>query len=470
MAQVPLFDELNRLITVAGIEIRTESFRLPPDSAGGLCRIRGRDLVLLHSGASHAERAEALIEVLEHLGLERLGLKGSDLSAALLARLNRRGQISWPGREQLPSLSKTAGVPGRSHLRIVPSPPSLATLTTLGVGGAPDDFIRAQSEDQVREAARAVKSAGDVLYALGGGSNLVVSDKGIDGTVLKVDIKGISAQSRGDELLVTAGAGEIWHDFAERMSNEGYAGLECLGGIPGSVGATPLQNVGAYGQEVSQTIENVRVLDRASLEVRNFDNASCNFGYRTSCFKTTERDRYIVLSVTYRLKKNGSPTIHYEELRRRLGPNPPLTLREVFNTVVDLRRDKSMIHDPADENGRSCGSFFVNAQVSPSTVEAVAQKVGQRPPTYEAMDGLVKLPSAWLIEHAGIKRGFRLGRAGISTKHTLAIVAHPGATATEVIRVAIHVRDTVRSAFEIDLSPEPIFWGFYETHGGLPAV
>jgi UDP-N-acetylmuramate dehydrogenase len=470
MAQGPLFDELNRLITLAGIEIRTESFRLPPESAGGLCRIRGRDLVLLHSGASQAERAEALIEVLEHLGLERLGLKGSDLSAPLLARLNRRGQMSWPGRNESPRLSKPGGVPARTHLRIVPSPPLLATLTTLGVGGAPDDFIRAQSEDQVLEAAHAVHSAGHRLYALGGGSNLVVSDKGVDGTVLKIDIKGISTQTLGEERLVTVGAGENWHDFAEAMTAEGLSGLECLGGIPGSVGATPVQNVGAYGQEVSQTIESVRVLDRASLQVRTFDSSACKFGYRSSYFKTTGKDGYIVLSVTYRLRKGGSPALRYGELTRRFEGTQEPNLREVFDAVVQLRRDKSMVYDPADENGRSCGSFFVNAQVPPETAEAVAQKVGHPPPTYEGEGGLVKLPSAWLIEQAGIKKGFRLGRAGLSTKHTLAIVAHPGATATEVIRAAVHVRDTVRSAFGVDLSPEPNFWGFSVTHGGLPTV
>lgn len=468
MAQGPLFQELNRLISGAGIEIRTENFRLPPESAGGLCRIEGRYLVLLHSGASRAERAEALLEVLEHLGLERLGVHREDISAELLARLTRRGHMPRHHAEDT-TISKPAPTSPHKHLRLVPSPPLLAKLTTLGVGGAPDDFIAATTEDQVLEVTRSVQRTGDELFPLGGGSNLVVADSGINGTVLKMDLKGIFIEQEGEEVLVRAAAGESWHDFAQQMSAEGYSGIECLGGIPGSVGATPIQNVGAYGQEVSQTIEGVRVLDRASLQFRDLEHSDCKFTYRGSIFKNADSGRYIVVSVTYRLKRGGEPSLHYGELLRHFGArkNKP-SLLEVFNSVVELRRGKSMVHDPKDENGRSCGSFFLNVQLPQAQVDAIALQVGESPPSFSGEGGLIKLPSAWLIERAGLHRGFRLGRAGLSSKHTLAIVAHDGATSADVLRVARHVRDRVRSTFGVELTPEPNFWGFHRLDGGLP--
>src|SRR5690606_29619061 len=440
-------------------------------NAGGLCKMRGKDLILLHSGASKPEQAEALLEVLEGLGLVRLGLSGADLSPGLLARLNRRGKMPWPHKSEAPSLAKAPARQGRDHLTIIQSPTFLSQWTTLGVGGPAQFFVQARTEEDVIETAWRSQVEGLPLFLLGGGSNIVVSDQGVSGIVLRMALPGIRLSRSGEYVLATVAAGENWHAFAQKMSREGYAGLECLGGIPGSVGATPVQNVGAYGQEVAETIDEVRALHRETLEVETFNNEQCKFRYRGSLFKSEAKDCYIILSVRFRLKVGGQPSLRYGELTQHFAQTLPRpTLSQVFEAVVALRRTKSMVLDPTDENGRSCGSFFVNVQVPREKVEDIAHLVGTSPPSFECEEGLLKIPSAWLIERAGFHKGQRWGKVGLSSKHTLCIVAHEGASAQEVLKLAHLIQSRVLDRFGVRLNPEPQFWGFEAANGGLPPL
>ncbi|GEM_PF-2180 len=471
MASRSLFDELSALLRSAGLEIRTESFKNPPDSAGGFCRIRGKNLVLLHSGASPAERASALIEVVEQVGLDHLGAKGVDLSPELLARLNRRGQMSWPHKSDAPPIAKT-DTTAPADLRLVHPDHKLSRYTTMGLGGEANSFVRAQKTTDVVDAVRQTNDQETPLFVLGGGSNLVVADAGVQGTVLKIELRGIEVRSKRDVVLVTVGAGENWHDFAQQMTAAHFAGVECLGGIPGSVGATPIQNVGAYGQEVSQTIQSVTVLDRNTLEVKKLSNKKCAFSYRSSVFKRSSKDRYIVLTVTFSLRPDGRPCIRNGELSRTLeAQGDAHSLQDVFDTVVNLRRKKSMVFDPADENSRSCGSFFVNAQVTEAIFQQISQEFGAPPPHFPGEKGLIKIPSAWLIEQSGFPKGYSIGGAvGLSTKHTLALVSHSGASATELVTFARHIRQKVEERMHVRLAPEPNFWGFSPLSDGLPSL
>ncbi len=468
MDETALFDEICALLIASGIEIRTERFKLPPESAGGLCRLAGKHLVLLHSGASKAEKSRALLEVVEEIGLERLGIAGAALSPTLLSRLNRRGQMPWPHRSEAPPVAKpVGGGPSRSgHLKLLMAPPDLAHLTTVGLGGPPDHFERVTSEDDLVRLVRQTKKDSEDLYILGGGSNVVVADSGIRGTVAKIELSGIDIREQRGKTLVVAQAGENWSDFVRSMTERGYAGVECLGGIPGSVGATPIQNVGAYGQEVSQTITEVRVLNRKSLKIRTLKNAECAFGYRTSLFKERAKDDYIVLSVSFALDEGGPPSVNYTELRNMVGHTP--SLRATFDAVVELRKKKSMVYDASDPNHRSCGSFFVNAQIPEEQAQKIAEEVDSNVPRFPGDNGLVKIPSAWLIERTGFGKGHRHGRVGLSTKHALCLVAHEGATSTELVEFAMLIRQRVEERFSIRLVPEPNFWGFDQLDERLP--
>lgn len=480
MDEASQFRELSGLLERAGIELRIEPFQTPPDSAGGLCYVFGKKVVLLDKNASTAERARALLEVIERVGLDDLGVVGSDLSPALLAALNRRGQMVWPHKSQAPSLAKTEAR-DKVRLRLVKAPPPLSHTTTMRLGGSPDQWVRASREEQVLEIASLAREGDIPLHILGGGSNVIVADAGVRGIVLHLETKGIEIERRGTVAWVTAQAGENWHQFVTKMTNLGFSGLECLAGIPGDVGASPIQNVGAYGQQVDSTIRNVRVLCRKTMQIRELDNPSCEFSYRDSIFKARHKDEFIVLSVTFELAIDGPPTVVYPELGRRIaaesksGSAP--TLRAVYDAVLALRKEKSMLLDPGDENGRSCGSFFVNAIVDRATADRISRVAGQTVPTFpvDARDdpggggsSAVKVPAAWLIERSGFLRGFRLGNAGLSTKHALCIVALPKATSRDVIVLAKHVRDRVESKFGVRLVPEPNFWGFSEMDSGLP--
>jgi UDP-N-acetylmuramate dehydrogenase len=368
----------------------------------------------------------------------------------------------------------------------------LAPLTTLGVGGPARYFAEAADEAAVVEAFRFAEARGVPLFVMGGGSNLLVADRGVDALVLRVRVRGIELlRGRGEDggggktggggedggggdagrALVRAGAGEAWDDLVARSVAEGWAGVECLSGIPGDVGATPIQNVGAYGQEVAETIVEVRAIDRATGAAVVLSGADCGFGYRDSRFKRAWRGRYVITAVTFALRPGGAATVRYPELQRALaapagGAAPPLD--EVRSTVIALRRAKSMVLDPADENGRSAGSFFMNPTLAPGAAAAVIARIeaagvlapGEAIPRYPADGGRVKLSAAWLIERAGFAKGTRHGAAGISTRHTLALVNRGGATAEELLGLARRVRRGVLDRFGVALSAEPDLVGF----------
>jgi len=338
----------------------------------------------------------------------------------------------------------------------------LAPRCTMGVGGAARFFAEASDESAVAAAARWAESRRVPLYVLGGGSNLVVADEGVDGLVLQITIRGVTSRAAGDAVEVSVGAGEPWDAFVQRAVMNGWAGLECLSGIPGLVGATPIQNVGAYGQEVSETVTAVRVLDRRSGDVVTLAAAECAFGYRTSRFKTGDPDRFIVLAVTYRLTRDGAPTVRYADLERdleRRGLARP-SLGDVRASVVAIRKSKSMVLDPGDPNRRSCGSFFLNPLVDAATLERVERAVGDATmPRWPDASGCVKLSAAWLIERAGFRRGEGPGPVALSTRHSLAIVCHEGARASDVAAFAREIRSRVEARFGLTLAPEPVFWG-----------
>ena len=345
----------------------------------------------------------------------------------------------------------------------------LAGLSTLGVGGPARYYVRAASVESVAEAVSWARAEDRPLLFLGGGSNLVVSDEGFPGLVVHLQIRGVEALPTEGAVELTAGAGEPWDALVERAVSEGWAGVECLSGIPGLVGATPMQNVGAYGQDVSETITRVRVLDLRSGEVTELDRQECRFGYRDSRFKREDRGRYVILGVTYRLRPGGPPSIRYADLERHFAAQNvgAPTLADTRRAVIDVRRRKSMVIDPDDPNRRSVGSFFMNPVVPTSEaqrLEAAVRADGtlaadEKMPAFPAADGRIKLSAAWLIERAGLQRGYRRGRAGISTNHTLAIVNCGGATAQEVVALAREIRGRVRDRFGITLMPEPVFVG-----------
>ena len=336
----------------------------------------------------------------------------------------------------------------------------LSELTTLGVGGAARHYARAERESDVLEALRFAEREGIPLRVLGGGSNVVVSDETFPGLVLHMATRGFALERGGDTVALVASAGEPWDETVARSVAENLQGLECLSGIPGLVGATPLQNVGAYGQDVSETIESVRALDRRTGVVREFSNAECHFEYRQSLFKTTEVDRYVVLSVRFLLRRGAAPKVAYAELAQRLAGRATPSLSEVRSSVLELRRAKSMLAEPGDPNRRSCGSFFLNPVLAPADYErVVARADGVKVPSYPQPDGRVKVAAAFLIERAGFARGSRHGNVGQSTEHALALVCHDGATARELVDYSARVRAGVREKFGVELVPEPVFWG-----------
>jgi UDP-N-acetylmuramate dehydrogenase len=337
----------------------------------------------------------------------------------------------------------------------------LAPLTTLGVGGPARWFVEAADEATVLAAHAWARARGVGLRILGGGSNVVVADAGVDALVVRLDLRGVTTRTMGDAVEVSAAAGEPWDDLVRATVERGWAGLECLSGIPGLVGATPIQNVGAYGQEVSDTVVAVRALDTRAGEVATLAAADCGFTYRDSRFKSAEPGRWVVLAVTYRLRPAGGPNLGYADVARYLaehGVSAP-TLGDVRSAVLAIRRSKSMVIDPADPNRRSCGSFFLNPILDPAAAEAVLTRAGDAAmPRWPQADGRVKLSAAWLIERAGFTRGHRVGPVGLSTRHTLALVAHDGALAADVLGFAGRVRDAVELRFGVRLMTEPVVW------------
>ena len=331
----------------------------------------------------------------------------------------------------------------------------LGLLTTIGIGGPARLFVRATTVDEVREVVSWAADQGDELFVLAGGSNLVIADEGFDGVVMQIALRGITVESEdATSVIVRVAAGERWDDFVAMAAAHGWAGIECLSGIPGSAGATPIQNVGAYGQEVSETIIRVEVLERDTGRVVTLTNWDCGFSYRNSIFKSAARDRYVVLGVTFRLTPNGAPAVRYPELQKLAGSAS--TLQQVRDAVIAVRRRKAMVIDPADPDTRSDGSFFMNPIVSRAEFEKIAH---HDMPHFPSGDE-VKLSAAWLIEHAGFHKGWTHGNVGLSSKHTLAIVNRGGGTAREVIELMQLIQSAVREKFGLELHPEPNFVGF----------
>ncbi|MDH3497334.1 MAG: UDP-N-acetylmuramate dehydrogenase [Gemmatimonadota bacterium] len=342
----------------------------------------------------------------------------------------------------------------------------LAPLTTLKLGGPARYIVDGATADDARAALDFARALALPLLVLGGGSNVVLPDAGFPGVVLHMTADDLAFASAGDAVEVTAGAGLSWDTLVADAVRRGLAGIECLSGIPGTVGGTPIQNVGAYGQEVAETLGRVTCLDRRTLDVVEFGTAECGFAYRWSRFKGADRDRYVVLGVQLRLRADRMPTLRYPELTAAVervgglaGLSPAAQVRRVRETVLTLRRSKAMVIDPTDPDTRSVGSFFLNPVLSPAAfadLEARWRAGGGDGaiPTFSVPDG-VKVPAAWLVERAGFPKGTRRRGVGISSHHALALVNYDGTTA-DLLALADEIRAAVAARFGVELRPEPV--------------
>ncbi len=336
----------------------------------------------------------------------------------------------------------------------------LADHTTLRIGGPARTWLEPQTEADLIAVVRSADEAGEPLLVLGGGSNVVVGDAGFDGTVVHTGgLRGVHTDDVAacSGAFLTVAAGERWDAFVATTIGAGQVGIEALSGIPGLVGATPIQNVGAYGQEVAQTIARVRVYDRIERRVVTRSAVECRFGYRTSLFKAAP-GRFVVLSVSFQFRLGAlSAPIRYAELARTLGiaPGERAPMDEVREAVLGLRRSKGMVLDSDDRDTWSAGSFFTNPIIDAGTADGLPEEA----PRYPQPDGGVKTSAAWLIEHAGFNRGFGSGLARLSTKHALAITNRGGATAADVLALAREIRDGVEHAYGVRLEPEPVLVG-----------
>jgi UDP-N-acetylmuramate dehydrogenase len=349
----------------------------------------------------------------------------------------------------------------------------LAPLTTLQVGGEARYFAELKREDELQDAVRFAKSRELPLFVLGGGSNLVIADSGWPGLVLKIAIGGITTpkananDAAGNAVLFSVGAGVNWDDFVAQAIAQNCAGVECLSGIPGSVGGTPVQNVGAYGQEVSDTIESVRALDLKQDRIVVLPKPACGFRYRSSIFNSTERGRYIILRVNYRLKRGGTPSLKYADLQNHFaallaGKKLP-SLAETRDAVRETRRRKGMLIVPGDDDCRSAGSFFKNPVLSDEQFKALATRASAQGlvlPSYPALDAQHKVSAAWLVERSGFSKGYVAGAAGISHKHALALINRGDAKASDIAELKEKIQHGVQEAWGILLEPEPVFVGF----------
>jgi UDP-N-acetylmuramate dehydrogenase len=348
----------------------------------------------------------------------------------------------------------------------------LAPWTTFELGGPARYFVQTPDEPSLVRALQWAAAEGLEASVLGGGSNLVVADRGYEGLVIQLPGRGVQSWREGERVHLRVQAGEPWDPLVEWSVEQGLAGLECLSGIPGLAGATPIQNVGAYGQEVSETITAVRVLDRRTLQVQQMAPEDCLFAYRDSVFKRN-LGRWVVLSVDFALRPGGEPSVRYAELERALqgrtrGGADALT--EVRRVVLQLRRGKSMVLAPDDPNRRSAGSFFTNPILPEDEARrvierAVEQGLATDPsgvPAFDAGPGRTKLAAGWLIERSGIRKGLKWGPVGVSSRHALALVHHGGGRTEDLLSLARHVQRTVRDRFGVTLRPEPVMLGFHQ--------
>ena len=340
----------------------------------------------------------------------------------------------------------------------------LAPLTTLGVGGNARFFAKAASLEEVEAAARFAQERNLRLFVLGGGSNLVISDCGWEGLVIQVGIDRIEQRRGGDQMIFEVGAGADWDGFVGLAVSADCAGIECLSGIPGNVGGTPVQNVGAYGQEVSDTIRSVQVFDVAENRIRDLAAADCGFRYRTSIFNSTARGRYIIARVRYGLTPGKGPSLLYADLQKHFaGRTLPPTLAETREAVRSIRASKGMLIQPGDPDSQSAGSFFKNPVLSVAQYAELTRRAGERGlsvPSYPALAQHHKVSAAWLVEHSGFTKGYVKGNAAISSKHALALINRGGATAAEIVALKDEIQAAVVRAWGIELEPEPVFVGF----------
>jgi UDP-N-acetylmuramate dehydrogenase len=344
----------------------------------------------------------------------------------------------------------------------------LSQHTTIGLGGKAAYFVSCQSIGAIRDSLAFAKAQNLRVEVLGGGSNIIFPDEGFDGLILKVSVMGSSSLDDGKWMQVGVAAGEPWDEFVKLCVIRGWAGVECLSGIPGLVGATPIQNVGAYGQEVGDTITNVKAIDSTSFQFVEFTGKECNFGYRQSRFKTHDLDRYVIVEVTFRLRKDGRPEVRYPELRKYIESNTDLAkldsgtqaLDAVRSAVLALRRSKSMVIDPADPNSRSVGSFFMNPILPARDFKAFEERwksVGDGSPLASfPAEEYVKIPAAWLVEKTGYHKGYRKGNVGISSNHSLALINCGDGTTRELLELAREIQSGVFEKFGIRLEQEPV--------------
>ena len=331
----------------------------------------------------------------------------------------------------------------------------LAPYTTFQIGGPARWFTEAETEEALVSALTFARKRGLPFFLLGGGSNVLVREAGFPGLVIRLAMRGIRQEQDGFRV----GAGESWDAFVTYTVERGYAGVECLAGIPGTVGATPVQNVGAYGQEVAETINQVRAFDTQINEFVELASEECGFAYRRSIFNSTKRGRYVVTAVSYHLRADRKPRLAYADLQRRFPAGTKPTLKEVSETVRDIRRGKGMLIVEGAPDCRSAGSFFKNPVVEVKHFAQIRAAAAEPVPSYPAGEGQVKLPAAWLVEHAGFGKGYVAGRAGISSRHTLALINRGGATADDVLALAGQITTAVREKFGIALEMEPMVLG-----------
>src|SRR5579864_3137218 len=335
----------------------------------------------------------------------------------------------------------------------------LAPLTTFRLGGPARFLVEAKSAGEIEEAVAFAHAKNLTPFVLGGGSNLLVADSGWPGLVLQIAIPGIERRSGevDGKALFDVGAGELWDRFVSHAVMAQCAGVECLSGIPGSVGGTPVQNVGAYGQEVSETIESVEVLDLKDGQVRELCREACGFSYRSSIFNTSERGRFVILRVVFGLVAGGEARISYADLKRHFeGRESAPNLAETREAVRHIRALKGMLIVEGDADCRSAGSFFKNPVISREQHEDLQKRAGLKRltlPSYPALETRKKISAAWLVEHSGFARGYGFGNAGISSKHTLALVNRGGATASEVVALKEQIQQRVEEIWGVRLEP-----------------
>jgi UDP-N-acetylmuramate dehydrogenase len=340
----------------------------------------------------------------------------------------------------------------------------LAPLTTLGVGGAARFFVAATEHHDVEGAVAFARNKSLPLFVLGGGSNLVISDRGWNGLVLQIEIQGLHQRTAGGKIIFDVGAGMNWDTFVAQAISRKCAGVECLSGIPGSVGGTPVQNVGAYGQEACETIVSVLTFDLTENRVRELTTKECEFSYRESIFNTSQRGRHVILRVRYALVPQGQPALRYGDLQKYFADcDGEPTLSEAREAVRKIRAGKGMLISPGDPDSRSAGSFFKNPIVTRLQHEDLTRRAaekGLQVPAYPALSQQHKISAAWLVENSGFRKGYVKGRAAISSKHALAIVNRGGATAAEILSLRDEILARVEETWRIRLEPEPVFVGF----------